>query len=248
MTGTHLIPLSFENQSVRVYDQDGNPWFAAADVCAALGIKNSRDAVARLDQDEKGVASTDTLGGKQDMIVLSEAGVYTIALRCRDAMTPGTLPFRFRKWVTGVALPGLRRGHDVQATGLTREDRAAIGGIVKGCIGKALADMLPALVNAEVLNTQAAVARGMTAGEVVEAAGVTNRKGLRGLPRRVSDVLRRFCSERGVAVALGRLGSTTAYVFDAAIVREWLTAGGKQFIHRMAEEKRGQGALKLVKE
>ena len=36
---------------------DGNPWFAAADVCRALDIGNSRQAVSRLDDDEKGVIS-----------------------------------------------------------------------------------------------------------------------------------------------------------------------------------------------
>lgn len=46
---------------------DGEPMFVAKDVCAALEIKNSRDALARLDDDEKGVVLTDTPGGEQQM-------------------------------------------------------------------------------------------------------------------------------------------------------------------------------------
>ena len=46
---------------VRAVMRDGEPWFVAADVCRVLEITNNRDAVARLDDDEKGVASTDTL-------------------------------------------------------------------------------------------------------------------------------------------------------------------------------------------
>ncbi len=137
-------------------------------------------------------------------------------------------------------------GHGGNLVRLDERGMSAIGGMLKGIITKWEREKLPQLVDAAVMNTQVAVSRGMTAGEVVEAAGITNRKGLGGLPRRVSNHLRRFFSERGAPTPLGRLGSTTAYVFDAALVREWLTSGGKQFIQRIVEEKRGQGSLKLV--
>lgn len=55
---------SKEFGSIRTIMQDGEPWFVAADVCRALEIANHRDALQRLDDDEKGVALTDTLGGK----------------------------------------------------------------------------------------------------------------------------------------------------------------------------------------
>ena len=50
---------------VRSIEQNGEILFVVSDVCKALDIKNHRDAVKRLDDDEKGVALTDTLGGKQ---------------------------------------------------------------------------------------------------------------------------------------------------------------------------------------
>ncbi len=43
----------------------------ASDVCRAIGIANHRDAVRKLDDDEKGVGSTDTLGGEQESVIIS---------------------------------------------------------------------------------------------------------------------------------------------------------------------------------
>ena len=99
----------FGLQEVRVVMRDDEPWFVAADVCAALEIANSRDALLKLDGDEKDVGLTDTLGGKQEVAIVSESGMYTLVLRCRDAVKPGTVPHRFRKWVTAEVLPAIRK-------------------------------------------------------------------------------------------------------------------------------------------
>ena len=58
----------FENTNwkVRVVMRDGEPWFVAKDVCECLDLANSRDAVSRLDDDEKGIYKVYTLGGSQD--------------------------------------------------------------------------------------------------------------------------------------------------------------------------------------
>ena len=101
---TNVIPFDFEEQAVRVILRDGEPWFVAADVCRVLDIANARDAVSRLDDDEKGVASADTLGGAQRMTIISESGLYALVLTSRkDAAR------RFRKWITAEVLPSLRR-------------------------------------------------------------------------------------------------------------------------------------------
>ncbi|UPY96273.1 Bro-N domain-containing protein [Pectobacterium sp. 21LCBS03] len=102
--------FSFESSvQVRVIMVSDDPWFVAKDVCAALQLTNSRMSLQALDDDEKGVSSTDTLGGKQRVSIISESGLYTLILRCRDAVTPGTIPYRFRKWVTGEVLPAIRK-------------------------------------------------------------------------------------------------------------------------------------------
>jgi prophage antirepressor-like protein len=109
--------FSFEaNRTLRVVDQAGEPWFVAADVCGVLGIEYHRDALAKLDDDERGSVKVDTLGGTQQLAAVSESGLYTLILRCRDATTPGTLAHRFRKWVTAEVLPSLRKTGRYEAT------------------------------------------------------------------------------------------------------------------------------------
>ena len=57
------------------------PWFVAADVCRALDVVNSRDAVARLDADEKNtVVLTDGTPGNPQKTIVNEPGLYTLVL------------------------------------------------------------------------------------------------------------------------------------------------------------------------
>lgn len=99
-----ITPFNFEDKQVRILTIDGEPWFVAADVCAVLSIANPRDATSRLDDDEKGVAQTDTLGGKQSISIISESGLYSLVLRSDK---PQARPFR--KWVTSEVLPAIRK-------------------------------------------------------------------------------------------------------------------------------------------
>ncbi len=117
-------PLSFsfdQSFNVRVVMRDGDPWFVAADVCAALGIVNNRDALEKLDDDERGVGLTDTTEGVRKVGIVNESGLYTLILRCRDATKPGTVPHRFRKWVTSEVIPSIRKTGSYVALGLADE-------------------------------------------------------------------------------------------------------------------------------
>ncbi|EHP0093285.1 Bro-N domain-containing protein, partial [Escherichia coli] len=79
--------FSFEsNCNVRAIMVDGNPWFVATDVCNAIGIKHAASAMRALDGEEKGVHSMHTPGGHQDFTIINESGLYTLILRCRDAV------------------------------------------------------------------------------------------------------------------------------------------------------------------
>lgn len=84
--------------------EDGEPMFVAKDICAALEIKNSRDALARLDDDEKGVVLTDTPGGEQQVQAVNEAGLYVLVLGSRKPQAKD-----FKRWVTHEVLPAIRR-------------------------------------------------------------------------------------------------------------------------------------------
>ncbi len=104
-----IVNFDFEGHGIRTVMREEMPWFVAADICRVLGIGNPAETVRRLDDDEKGIISTDTLGGTQDVVIVSESGLYTIVLRCRDAVKQGSAPHRFRKWVTADVLPALRK-------------------------------------------------------------------------------------------------------------------------------------------
>ncbi|ENO7839966.1 Bro-N domain-containing protein [Escherichia coli] len=105
-----LAVFSFqEEHQVRVVMINGEPWFVAKDVCDALRLVNSRKALMSLDEDEKGVTLSYTPGGEQKLNIISESGLYTLILRCRDAVKQGTTAWRFRKWVTNEVLPSIRK-------------------------------------------------------------------------------------------------------------------------------------------
>lgn len=90
--------------AIRVKTVDGEPWFVAKDVCQALGIENNRDAVKRLDEDEKATSVLPTHFGDKEMWLVNESGLYNLIFQSRKAEARA-----FRKWVTGEVLPTLRR-------------------------------------------------------------------------------------------------------------------------------------------
>lgn len=98
--------FNFESHAVRVVMRDDEPWFVATDICDALNIQNASQVIARLDQDERSMFNIGRQGAAH---IVSESGMYTLVLRCRDAMKPGTVPHRFRKWVTSIVLPAIRK-------------------------------------------------------------------------------------------------------------------------------------------
>ena len=49
--------------NVRIVMKGQEPWFVAKDICECLAISKHRDAISRLDSDERGSLKVDTLGG-----------------------------------------------------------------------------------------------------------------------------------------------------------------------------------------
>lgn len=97
----------FKNEQfgqIRVVERDGEPWFVAVDICGALDIANSRDALTRIDEDEKGVALTDTLGGAQEVAVVNEPGLYSLVLGSRKSEARA-----FKRWITHDVIPAIRK-------------------------------------------------------------------------------------------------------------------------------------------
>lgn len=99
-----LQVFNYESNEVRTVMIDGEPWFVLKDVCQVLGISKYRDVAPRLDDDERGLFKMDTPGGKQEMAIINESGLYSVILRSDK---PEAKPFR--KWVTSKVLPSIRK-------------------------------------------------------------------------------------------------------------------------------------------
>ena len=88
-------------------DEYGEPWFTAKDVCNILELSNPRTSLALLDEEEKGVHTMDTPGGKQELTTVNESGLYTLILKSRKPEAKA-----FKRWVTSEVLPSIRKhGH-----------------------------------------------------------------------------------------------------------------------------------------
>ena len=114
MDENSLQVFTFEQTSVRVVFQNGEPWWIARDVCDVLELGNPRTSVGLLEEDEKGVHIMDTPGGQQEMTIISEAGLYSLILRSRKPEAK-----RFKRWVTHDVLPAIRRTGCYGSSGAT---------------------------------------------------------------------------------------------------------------------------------
>jgi anti-repressor protein len=102
---SELIPFDFRGTAVRVVVINGEPWFAAGDVCFVLGYSNPRDATAKhVREHQKRVSRIATPSGEQSATVISEGGLYRLLMRARTALAD-----QFQDWVTDEVLPAIRQ-------------------------------------------------------------------------------------------------------------------------------------------
>lgn len=136
-----LSTFNFENQSIRALVINNEPWFVAKDLCDTLGITNPSKAILNLDDDEKMISTDSNLklgsagNGAQSLALVSESGMYTLILRCRDAVKKGSIPHRFRKWVTAEVLPAIRKTGKYEGK-TTADDRTGLRNAVNMLVSK----------------------------------------------------------------------------------------------------------------
>lgn len=98
----------FENPEfgeVRVLEQDGEPWFVGKDIAKVLGYNNPLEAVRdHVDEEDKGVSKMDTPGGKQNIIIINESGLYSLILRSQLPEAKA-----FKRWITHEVIPSIRK-------------------------------------------------------------------------------------------------------------------------------------------
>ena len=96
--------FNYKNTEVRTIIKDGEPWFVASDVCRILGLSDASESCKRINASMKGTDSIGTPGGKQDMLIVSEAGLFKLAFTSRKPSAE-----RFTDWVASEVLPSIRK-------------------------------------------------------------------------------------------------------------------------------------------
>lgn len=154
MQTAQIIPFKFEACEVRTLLIDGQPWFVAADVCRVLDVTNTSQALQALDEDERSMFN---IGRQGQANIINESGMYTLILRCRDAVKKGSKPHAFRKWLTAEVLPAIRKH------GRYEDSRNNLGTLIGETIGTNGFNMLGALVKGKVAQLPTATQRRATA-------------------------------------------------------------------------------------
>jgi prophage antirepressor-like protein len=118
----------FENKEfgqIRIVEKDGQPWWVLKDVGGALGLSDTSRIAERLDGDELTRVQIVSGGQNRSMYAVSESGLYVVILRSDKPKAKD-----FRRWITGVVLPSIRK-HGAYITEETlkrmREDEAFAG-------------------------------------------------------------------------------------------------------------------------
>lgn len=145
--------FSFENHEVRSLLINDEPYFVGKDVAEILGYKNPRDAVNKhVDDEDKGVAKCDTLGGVQELTIINESGLYSLVL---SSKLPSAK--KFKRWVTSEVLPALRKTGQYQVKDLSGSELMARALIeaqnVLAAKDKVIEEMKPKVVFADAVAT-----------------------------------------------------------------------------------------------
>lgn len=117
----------FKNQefgSVRTLTLNDDPWFVGKDVALALGYgkgKSLANAVANhVSDDDKGVTELMTPGGKQNITIINESGLYSLIFGSKLESAQ-----KFKRWVTSEVLPALRKTGQYQVKELSGQELMA---------------------------------------------------------------------------------------------------------------------------
>lgn len=225
---SNVIPFHFGAKQVRTVDIEGTAWFVAADVCAVLSIKNHRESVRHLDEDEKGVISNDTLGGRQDMTVVSESGLYALVLRSRKPEARA-----FTKWVTAEVLPAIRKhGHYNDSLG-------RMGTLIGQTIGTDGFHMLGSIVKGKVTGLPVAVRRRAISKIWAQTHAAFGVRSAEDIPAEQLDSVRNFIAAyaiEGEFLGKERSGLPDFSIPpDASLVQRWLLSRGPDGKPRIKE-------------
>lgn len=100
----NIIPFDYQGKQVRTVVVNGETHFVARDICDILEIGDTSKAVSRLSDSMKGTNTIPTLGGSQEMLTVTEAGVYKLVFTSRKPEAE-----QFTDWIAEKVLPSIRQ-------------------------------------------------------------------------------------------------------------------------------------------
>ncbi|WP_424571578.1 phage antirepressor [Weissella soli] len=106
--------FNFEQMNVRTIELEDEVWFVAVDVAKALDIKNTTQALSRLDDDERAMFN---IGRQGEANIISEAGLYRFIGNSRKSEAK-----KFTRWVTHEVLPSIRKTGSYGVRELSQEE------------------------------------------------------------------------------------------------------------------------------
>lgn len=108
----NIVAFHYEEQQVRTIEKNGEPWFVGKDVADILGYTDTAQAVRKhIDDEDKGVVEMTTPGGKQNMVIINESGLYSLILSSKLPTARA-----FKRWVTSEVLPAIRKTGEYKIT------------------------------------------------------------------------------------------------------------------------------------
>ena len=256
-----LQTMSFHGDEVITFEQDGEPYVAMRRVVENLDMSwgSQRDKLTsqrkKFNCTDIGTVGADGKARQMLSIPVKKLPLWLATINPNKITDPAkrekielyqeeSATALFNYWHNGVAI---RDDMDGVVTSLDPKVMQALGGMFKAIVHKQLAETLPDMIQAEISKGHYAVVSGLTASQVLDMAGVKDRKGLRGLANRVSNRLCAVHIGKGVAMNRATLGPISRILFDPAVVKDWLLEGGRETINQWIEEKQGQGRLRLVR-
>lgn len=131
MSQASLIPtaspspiFAFKDHEIRTIMQDGQPWFVARDVCAALALTWTGKTLSQIPDDWQRMCNLHIRRGNYEIRVISEPAVYKLAFRSNKAEAD-----EFTNWVASEVLPTIRKTgkYDAVPTPEPKRRRKALG-------------------------------------------------------------------------------------------------------------------------
>lgn len=256
---TALVAIDFHGKQLFAFTHQGEEFVAMRPAVEAIGLSwgGQRD---KLVSDPKfnctaiRTVGADGKGREMMALPLHQFGGWLYSINANRIADEDrrALVLLCQRELTGVIHAHLTKGVAVRGdmdglvTNLDPSVMRALGGMVKGILQKQLGELLPSLVNEQLLTGDRKVVQGVSALEVADMAGYGRGNRPRGLSQFITRKLWAYHIARKHFPERSPHGAGKVWVYNESLVRRWLMEGGQIEIDHYAAKRKGQGSLRLV--